>query len=157
MEVERQKPARRTYWGPAMTESQYAVFHFDVKSMCAQGPESPLLFESLAEAERYSQEKIAAAPGLGCRIYDRDGRIVGTFADTQVYERFHGQPSAKPSLLVGSACLLAGVGFISLDVWYGLRLIFGVLLGVRFLWVAGVKLIDGASGVAHNRSNDPGG
>jgi hypothetical protein len=148
MEVERQKTARKTYWGPAMTESQYAVFHFDVKSMCTQGAESPLIFESRADAERYSHEKIAAAPGLGFRIYDRDGRIVGTFTDTQVYERFHGHPAARRSLLVGIACLLVGLGFIGLDVWFGLRLIFGVFLGVRFLWVAAVKIIDGVTGGA---------
>jgi len=129
-----------------MTESQYAVFRFDVKTMSMQGAD-PLIFDSLAEAERYSQDNMAATPALGYRIYDRDGKIAGTFADTQVYERFQGQPSAKRSLLIGIACLLVGVGFISLDVWFGFRLI----LGVRFLWVAGVKLIDGFSGLEHNK------
>jgi hypothetical protein len=84
---------------------------------------------------------------LGCRIYDRDGQILGTFANPEVYEHFHGQPSAKRSLVVGTVLLVAGVGLISLDVWMGLRLILGVLLGVRCLWVAAVKLIDGVSGL----------
>jgi hypothetical protein len=143
------RPAKAaTYWGPAMTESQYAVFHFDVKTMSMRaGEDDPLIFENLADAERYSQEKLAATPGLGFRIHDCDGRIVRTFTDTQVYERFHGQPAAKRNLLVGSACLVAGVGLISLDVWLGLRLILGVFLGVRFLWVAAVKLIDGITGL----------
>jgi hypothetical protein len=144
-----------TYWGPPMTDSQRAVFHFDVKTMStrdADGRESPasntpLLFDSHADAERYSKEKIAATPGLGCRIYDRDGHILGTFNNAQVYERFHGQPSARRSLLVGTVLLVVGVGLISLDVWMGLRLIFGVFLGVRCLWVAAVKLIDGATGL----------
>src|ERR1700680_3145593 len=100
-----------------MTESQCAVFHFDVKTMSMQDSEAPLIFESLADAERYSQDKIAAKPWLGYRIYDRDGKIVGTFADMQVYERFHGQPAVKRSLLVGMVCLVTGAGLISLDVW----------------------------------------
>ena len=156
--LEQQPKARRagaaTYWGPAMTESQYAVFHFDVKTMSMRAGEgAPLIFDSLADAERYSQEKSAATPGIGFRIHDRDGKVVGTFADTQVYERYHGQPAAKRTLLVGIACLVAGIGLISLDVWLGLRLILGVFLGVRFLWVAVVKLIDGISSlkrVEHN-------
>jgi hypothetical protein len=49
-------------------------------------------------------------------------------------------------------CLVVSVGLISLDVWMGYRLIFGVLLGVRFLWVAAIKLIDGATGLKHNVS-----
>jgi hypothetical protein len=133
-----------------MTESQYAVFHFDVKTMSMQGAD-PLIFDSLAEAERYSRDNMAATPAVGYRIYDRDGKIVETFADTQVYEHFHGRPSAKRSLLVGVAWLVVGVGLISLDVWFGLRLIFGVFLGLRFLWVAAVKLIDGFSGLEHNK------
>jgi hypothetical protein len=134
-----------------MTDSQYAVFHFDVKTMCVRDAEPPLIFDSLTHAESYSQHKILANPGLGSRIYDRDGKIVGTFIDTQLYERFHGRPAAMRSLQVGIACLLAGVAFISLDVWFGLRLIFGVFLGARFLWVAGVKLIDGVTGLEHNK------
>ena len=138
-----------TYWGPPMTDSQCAVFHFDVKTMSAR--DALVILDSLAEAERYSKHKIASTPGLGCRIYDRDGKILRTFIDPQVYERFHGQPAAKRSLLVGMLCLIAGVGFISLDVWMGLRLIFGVLLGVRLLWAAAVNLIDGATALRLNR------
>jgi len=134
-----------------MTDSQFAVFQFDVKSMCMQDADAPLIFDSLAEAERYSQEKMAATPGLGFRIYDRDGKILETFTDAQVYERFHGQPAAKRSLLVGVVYLVLGVGLISLDVRMGFRLIFGVILGVRFLWVAGVRLIDGVTGMEHNK------
>jgi hypothetical protein len=134
-----------------MTESQYAIFHFDVKTMTMRDAAAPLIFDSLADAETYSQQKMAAAPGLGYRIYDRDGKIVRTFADPQVYDRFHGKPAAKRSLLMGIMWLAIGVGLISLDVWMGLRLIFGVFLGVRCLWVAGVKLIDGVAGWEHNR------
>lgn len=156
--LEQQPTARRaraaSYWGPAMTESQYAVFHFDVKTMSMrEGADAPLIFDGLAAAERYSQDKIAATPELGCRIYDRGGKIVRTYIDTQVYERFHGQPAAKSSLLAGMACLIAGVGLISLDVWLGFRLIFGVFLGVRFLWVAAVKLIDGVTGLKRVKHN----
>jgi len=48
---------------------------------------------------------------------------------------------------------IAGVGLISLDVWLGFRLIFGVFLGVRFLWVAAVKLIDGVTGLKRVKHN----
>ena len=124
MGLTQQKAARRTYWGPAMTESQYAVFHFDVKTMSmrdaqggnpSDGGAVPLIFDNLAGVERYSQEQIDAMPGLGCQIYDRDEKIVGIFADTQVYGRFHGPPAAKRSLLVGILCLLIGVAFIEVN------------------------------------------
>lgn len=73
-----------TYWAPAMTESQCAVFHFDVKTMSMrEGDDVPLIFSSLDEAERYSRGKIAEASGVGCQIYDRGGRIIGTFADSE--------------------------------------------------------------------------
>lgn len=137
-----------------MTESQYAVFQFDVKTMSMrEGEEAPLIFDSLASAERYSEGKIATTPGLGYRIYDRDGKVVRTLTDRKLYERFHGKPAAKRSLLIGIACLVAGVALISLDVWMGLRLIFGVFLGVRCLWVAAVNLIDGISGVKRVEHN----
>jgi hypothetical protein len=138
--MEPAKAKRKTYWGPAMTDSQYAVFHFDVKTMCMRDAEAPLILDGLAQAERYSKDKVAASPGLGCRVYNRDGAIVRTFTNAEVYERFHGQPAAKRNVLVGIACLIAGVAFIGLDVWRGFSLIFGVFLGVRFLWVAAVKL-----------------
>jgi hypothetical protein len=135
-----------SYWGPAMTQSQYAVFPFDVKTMMMREGD-PLIFDSLAEAERYSEERVASEPKVGCRILDRDGNTVRTFQDTRVYDRFHGEPAAKRSLLTGFACLLVAVALIGLDWHFGLRLIFGVFLGVRFLWVAAVKLIDGFTGL----------
>ncbi len=94
-----------------MTDSERAVSHFDVKTMSARDAEGrewqasnlPLIFDNQAEAERYSREKVTSMPGLGCRICDRDGRVLGTFANPEVYEHFHGQPSAKRSLVVGTA------------------------------------------------------
>jgi len=121
--------ARATYWGPAMADSQCAVFQFDVKTMSMQGAEGPVIFDSLADAERYSEYQISATPGVGCRIYDRDGKIVGTFADTQVYESFHGRPAARRSLLAGTVYLVIGVGLIILDVRLGFRLILGAECG----------------------------
>jgi hypothetical protein len=134
-----------------MTESQYAVFQFDVKTMSMRGSEAPLIFDSLSVAESYSQAQMAASPGFGFRIYDRDGKIIRTFTDAQFYEKFHGRPSAKRSLLLGGVCLVIGVALIAVDVRLGFSLIFGVFLGVRFLWVAGVKLIDGFTGLEHNK------
>jgi hypothetical protein len=137
-----------------MTDSQYAVFRFDVKTMAMrEGDDVPLIFDSLAEAECFAHDTVAATPGLGCRICDRDGKAVGTFNNTEVYERFHGQPAAKRSLLVGSACLVAGIALVSLDVHFRLRLILPFFLGVRFLWVAGVKLIDGVTSLKREEHN----
>ncbi len=145
-----QSTARRarvaSYWGPAMTESQYAVFHFDVKTMSMrEGEGVPLIFDSLAAAERYSQAQIAATPELGCRIYDRGGKIAGTYIDAQVYERFHGQPAAKSSLLAGMACLIAGVGVDQSGCYAGVPLDFR-----GFSWRA---LPVGGSGEVNRRSH----
>jgi len=133
-----------TYWGPAMSESQYAVFRFDVKSMVmADG--TPLIFDTLADAERHCGENIAAMPALGCRILDHTGKTVRTFSDDQIYDQHHGRPAAKRNVVLGSAFLIAGVSSVALDAWLGWRLVFGVLLGVRLLWAGTVKTIDGAS------------
>ena len=135
---------KSTYWGPAMSESQYAVFRFDVKSMVmAEG--GPLIFDTFPAAERYCQEDIASHPALGCRILDHTGKTVRTFSDDQVYDKHHGRPAAKRNVLLGSVFLLAGAGSVALDAWLGWRLVFGVLLGVRLLWAGTVKTIDGVT------------
>jgi hypothetical protein len=112
-----------TYWGPGMSESQYAVFRFDVKSM-VMADDTPLIFDTLPDAERHCQENITATPALGCRILDHSGKTVRTFSDDQIYDKHHGRPAAKRN---------------------GWRLVFGVLLGVRLLWAGTVKTIDGVS------------
>jgi hypothetical protein len=133
-----------TYWGPAMSESQYAVFRFDVKTM-VMADDTPLIFDTLADAERHCGENIAAMSALGCRILDHTGKTVRTFSDDQIYDQHHGRPAAKRNVVLGSAFLIAGVSSVALDAWLGWRLVFGVLLGVRLLWAGTVKTIDGAS------------
>jgi hypothetical protein len=144
-----------------MSDSQYTVFHFDVQTMSArdaqgrepsQGSDAPLLFDDLTVAERYCEEKIAANPTLGCRILDHTGKVVRTFANDQVYEKHHGRPAAKRSILIGAACLVAGAGGVALDAWLGWRLVFGVLLGVRFLWVGTVKTAEGIASLMQERA-----
>jgi hypothetical protein len=133
-----------TYWGPAMSETQYAVFRFDVKSM-VMADDTPLIFDTLVDAEGHCQENIAATPALGCRILDHAGKTVRTFSDDQVYDKHHGRPAANRNVLLGSALLVAGAGSVALDAWLGWRLVFGVLLGVRLLWAGTVKTIDGVT------------
>jgi len=135
-----------------MTESQYAVFQFDVKTMTIRGAGAPLIFEGLPAATSYCQQKIADIPTLGCRIYDHDGKIVQTFSDDELYRQSHGRPAAKRSVIIGGACLLAGAGGVALDAWLEWRLTFGVLLGARFLWVGSVKLPEGIAGLMDERA-----
>jgi hypothetical protein len=144
-------PAKSTYWGPAMTESQYAVFHFDVKTMTMRGND-PIIFDGLTAAISYCEQKIVDIPALGCRIYGHDGNTVQTFSDDELYRKAHGRPAAKRNLIIGSACLLAGVGGVALDAWLEWRLTFGVLLGARFLWVGSVKLSEGIAGLMDERA-----
>jgi hypothetical protein len=133
-----------TYWGPPMSESQYAVFRFDVKTMVmAEG--EPLIFNTLPDAERYCQENIVATASLGCRILDHTGKPVRTFSDQHIYDKHHGRPAARRNVLLGSALLVAGASSVALDAWLGWRLVFGVLLGARFLWAGCVKTIDGVT------------
>ena len=146
-------PAKSTYWGPAMTESQYAIFHFDVKTMTmSEASDIPLIIDGLDAATSYCQQKIADNPAIGCRIYDHDGKVVQTFSDDELYQKAHGRPAAKRSVIIGSACLLAGVGGVALDAWLEWRLTFGVLLGARFLWVGSVKLSEGIAGLMDERA-----
>ncbi len=136
-----------------MTESQYAVFHFDVKTMSMrETSHTPLIIDGLEAATSYCQQKIADTPAMGCRIYNRKGDIVQTFSDAEVYKKNHGRPAAKRSVIIGSACLLAGVGGVALDAWLEWRLTFGVLIGARFLWVGSVKLSEGIAGLMDERA-----
>ncbi len=135
-----------------MTDSQYAVFPFDVKTMMAREGQ-PLIFDSLAEAERYSKDKVAGNPDIGFQIRECNGKLVATVNDPALYERFHGQPAARRSIWIGLANLVAGLILIGIDVRFGLRLILPFLLGFRFVWVAAVKLIEGYSALKteHNK------
>ena len=146
---------RSTYWGPALEDSQYAVFHFDVKTMSLRDADgnyvssnnAPLVFDSRAAAEAYCRAKIAVNLAMGCRIYDHQGHAVQSFSNEAVYDRHHGVPAAKRSLWIGIACLLVRIGGVSLDAWMGWRLVFGVILGVRFLWTGTAKVADGIAGL----------
>ena len=144
-----------TYWSPRMTDGQYAVFHFDIKTMSLRDAEGnflsppndgPLVFNSLDAARSYSQRKIATTPALGCRIYDHHGQVVESFSNADVYDRHHGLPAAKRNLAIGAVCLVAGIGGIALDASFNWRLIFGVVIGIRCVWVGAVKLMDGFAG-----------
>src|SRR5450432_1117343 len=138
-------PGKSNYWGPPMTDSQFAVFHFDVKTMTMSGGE-PLLFDSFVDAERHCQEWIVAQPAMGCRIYNNAGAVVRTFSDSQLFDQHHGRPAAKRSVVIGGLFLLAGVCSVALDAWFEWRLILGVLLGARCLWVGTVKFSEGVAG-----------
>ena len=127
-----------------MSDSQYAVFRFDVKTI-VMADDTPLIFDTLPDAERHCRENIAVTPALGCRILDHTGKTVRTFSDDQIYDKHHGRPAAKRNVVLGSALLIAGVSSVALDAWLGWRLVFGVLLGVRLLWAGTVKTIDGVT------------
>ncbi|HYL37945.1 MAG TPA: hypothetical protein VEV17_18665 [Bryobacteraceae bacterium] len=145
---------KSTYWSPQLSSNQYAVFHFDVKTMSmrdaegnylSSGHDAPLIFDTLEEARRYSRKKITATPALGCRIYDHQGQPVESFSNTQVYDRHHGRPAARRNIAIGAVCLITGIVAVALDAWREWSLTFGVILGVRFLWVGTVKMIDGVT------------
>jgi hypothetical protein len=133
-----------------MSDSQYAVFHFDVKTMVmADG--ALRIFDTFPDAERHCRDNIVARPALGCRILDHNGKTVRTFSDDQLYEKHHGRPAAKRNVLLGSALLVVGATSVALDAWLGWRLVFGVLLGVRFLWAGCVKTMDGVTFLMRDR------
>jgi len=70
---------------------------------------------------------------------------VETFSNREIYDRHHGRPAARRSMVIGDACLLAGMSGVALDAWFKWRLILGVMLGIRFLWVGTAKMIDGVA------------
>lgn len=137
-----------------MSCTQFAVFHFDIQTMSMRnasgedlsGQDAPLIFNTLDAARVYSQEKVAATPALGCRIYNHKGESVASFCNPDTYDRHHGLPAAKRDLAVGSACLAAGFGAVALDASFKWRLIVGVLLGIRFLLAGCTRMIDGIAG-----------
>jgi len=129
-----------------MTDSQFAVFHFDVKTMIMSG-DAPMIFDCLPDAESHCKSKIADTPALGCRIYNDEGVIVRTFTDDRLFAKYHGRPAAERNVVIGTLCLMAGVCGVALDAWLEWRLTLGVLLGARFLWVGTVKFSEGIAGL----------
>jgi hypothetical protein len=72
-----------------MTEGQCAVFHFDVKAMSMRDPDAPLIFDSLADAESYSRDKITVNPGWDAGFTIAMETLLGplptyTFMDTSM-------------------------------------------------------------------------
>ncbi|HYL72731.1 MAG TPA: hypothetical protein VEU96_00920 [Bryobacteraceae bacterium] len=86
-------PVRTTYWGLPRTDSQFAVFHLDVKTMIMSGG-APVIFDCLGDAERHCQSKVTDTPALGCRIYTTTGAVVRTVSDDRLFAKHHGRPAA---------------------------------------------------------------
>ena len=133
-----------------MGGTQHAVFHFDVKTM-TMSETTPLVFDSFADAQRHCGGQIQSDPTHGCRIYNKEGKVVQTFSDDRLYAQHHGRPAAKRTVIIGIVCIVVGASSVGLDAWLEWRLIFGVLLGVRFLWVGAVKFAVGISGLLEER------
>ena len=52
----------KTYWAPPMSANQYAVFHFDIKTMSMRDAEGEFL-----SSRSHSQQKIAVTPNATSR------------------------------------------------------------------------------------------
>ena len=89
----------------------------------------------------------------------RDGHGATRFSDSL---RIKGQPSdGLPNLIFCDGDNIVHiflrqrerlVGGVALDAWLGWSLTFGVLLGVRFLWVGTSKTADGIAGLRAART-----
>jgi len=99
-----------------MSESQYAVLHFDVEAM-TMSETTPVVFDSHDEAR---------APAQGCRMYDHIGKTTRTFSDEINYGQYHGGPAAKRTLIIGVIGLSARACSVGLNAWRECRLALGV-------------------------------
>ena len=124
--------------------------HFDVKTMCLQDAEAPLILDGLAQAERYSKDKVAASPELGCHAYNRDGAIVETSPTRKFMSASTANP--PPNGIFGWVARVWLLEWRS-SVWMcgGLQPYLWSISRSAILMDSAVKLIDGMAGLEHNK------
>lgn len=144
-------------WTGLVHSGQYAVFHTDVRSDIEKKPDghflSPnddstcLVFDSLAEAEAYCENKVEQIPNLRCDIYDHTGKSKQPML-TYVSKAHLKSPKKRVYwgwTLVASSLLCFWIEWH----WNG-TLIVPMIVGINLLF-AGLRLVYWGAGGAEKR------
>jgi hypothetical protein len=159
-QIELYDPNRRpANWTDCVHAGQYAVFHSDRATNVERTPDGRylrtedkstcMIFDSLAEAESYSEEKVEALPRVRCDIYDHTGKSRPPLL-TYVNKQFLNAP--KKHAYWGWAMVAARLPCFWIEWhWHG-TLVVPMIVGLNLIF-AGLRLVYwGAGGVEKRRS-----
>jgi len=151
-------PSRKpTEWTGLVHAGQFAVFLSDVATDIERSPDGHylqpgedstcLVFDSLAEAEAYSETKVEQIPNLRCDIYDHTGKSKPPLL-TYV-NKIHlkaGSTRAK----WGWALVVASLPFFWIEHHWGNTLVIPLIIGMNLVF-AGLRLIYWGKGGSEKR------
>lgn len=146
-------------WTSIISPGQYAVFLTDVESSApvrADGrlAESSadhfcLLFDSLAEADRYCNESVEKNPRLKCEVFDSEGRInapVAVFVNSAYEHMLDTEARARRLIVWGLVLSIAALPFFAYAFWAGASVVWWpILVGIN-LFFAGLRLVHWGHG-----------
>jgi hypothetical protein len=148
------------HWTEIVREDQMVVFISDARTQAPRDADGrpfcaadgsdrgqyAALCEDVAEARNFAREVVARHPELCCRIYDSQGKSrpsLEVIYDPGVRHWYTGLAHARRLALGGAALACAGITFVAIDVSRNLAWIWGYVLGLKCLILAGIFLTRG--------------
>ena len=149
-----------SHWTDIVRKDQFVVFISDARTQAprdadgrpfcaADGSETghhAALCEDLAEARNFARGIVARHPELCGRIYDSQGKSrppLEVIYDSSVRHRYTGPGHARRLALGGTALACAGITLVAIDVSRDLAWIWGYVIGLKCLILAGIFLTRG--------------
>lgn len=130
-------PERRpASWNDVLHPGQYAVLRSDTSTDAARA--TCLVFDSLAEAEKYCEAEVDQVAGLRCDVYDHAGKAKPPFASYANRAMLRARPRRA---LWGWGLIAASLPCFWFDWWRGRgALIIPTVIGINMLF-AGLRLV----------------
>ena len=151
-------PARKpSEWTGLVHAGQYAVFHSDIATDMEKTPDGKymnpgedsicLVFDSLAEAEAYSEAKVEAISNLRCDIYDHTGKSRPPML-TYVH-KIHLHAPAKRAYW-GWALVAASLPLFWIEWYWNGTLVVPMVVGLNMVF-AGLRVVYWGKGGTEKR------
>jgi len=150
-------------WTELVSRGQYVVFLTDVES-CAPvhtdgtpvnraAEHSCLLFDSLAQAEKYCRGEVTRIPRLKCEIFDSQGRAnapVLTFVNERYSHKINTEARAGRIFRWGVVLAASAIPFFIYAFLAGAEVVWWpILVGINLVF-AGLRLMHWGQGVKDN-------
>jgi hypothetical protein len=145
-------------WVSLVSPGQYAVFFTDVATSAPIRHDGTLvnraaehfclLFDSLAEAERYCRDAINRAPRLKCEVFDSEGRKnapVVVFVNARFEHKLDSEAKAQRLIRWGMISIVACLPFVMYAVWAGPEVVWWPMLLAINLFFLGLRLMHWGS------------
>lgn len=145
---------RAAVWFDSLGPDEAALFYVDAKTgqnrnqygrrITAYWDRTCLVFESLDDAERFAANAVREVPTLACRVFTREGgpdQPAKTVSNEEA-ERPVDVSRLKRKMALGVSFIGIGIFGIWLDYRADWLLYLGLLIGVKFLTVGPILIIE---------------